>query len=34
MSEEKEKQFQSGNTCWICEEIIEMIMKKLEILAT
>ena len=23
MSEEKEKQFQSGNTCWICEEIIE-----------
>ena len=23
ISEEKEKQFQSGNTCWICEKIIE-----------
>ena len=23
MSEEKEEQFQSSNTCWICEKLID-----------
>ena len=33
MSEEEE-QFQSSNTCWICENSLMMMMKKLEIIAT
>ena len=28
MSEEKEKQFQSSNTCWICEKLIDNDDKK------
>ena len=30
---EEEEQFQSSNTCWICENSL-MMMKKLEIIAT
>ena len=32
MSEEEEEQFQSSNTCWICEKLIENELKRLEII--
>ena len=33
MSEEEE-QFQSSNNCWICENLLIMTMKKLDIIVT
>ena len=32
MSEEEGEQFQSSNTCWICEKLMIITMKKLEII--
>ena len=32
--EEEEERFQSYNTCWICEKLIKMTIRKLEIIAT
>ena len=29
---EEEEQFQSSNTCWICEKPLKITMKKLEII--
>ena len=31
---EEEKQFQSSNTCWICEKLIDNDDEKLEIIVT
>ena len=32
MTEEEEYLFQQSNTCWICRKLIDMMMKKLEII--
>ena len=34
MTEEEEKLFQRGNSCWICQNLLIMIKKKLEIIVT
>ena len=34
MTEEEEENFQSSNTCWICEKLIEDDNEKLEIIVT
>ena len=34
LTEEEEKQFQSSNMCWICENSVMMTIKKQKILVT
>ena len=34
MTEKEEHLFQQSNTCWICKNLLIMMMKKLEIIVT
>ena len=34
MTEKDEEKFQSSNTCWVCEKLIEMTTKRLGINVT